>query len=181
MEITQIHQEFHTVLNNYISKRVNNSTDVEDLLQEVFIKIHGGMSTLHKGESLKSWLFTVTRNTIIDYYRKNGKKNVLLDENYLDENIAEESDVEPGADLQKCIHRFIDQLPDEYRGLIIDSELNGIKQKDLAGKYNMAYSSVRSRVQRGRSRLKEMFLDCCKIEMDRRGNIMDATPKGKKC
>jgi RNA polymerase sigma-70 factor (ECF subfamily) len=79
--------------------------------------------------------------------------------------------------LDKCLAGFIHELPDEYREIIIDSDLKGIKQKDLAGKYSLAYPSVRSRVQRGRSRLKEMLLTCCSITADSRGNIIEKSSK----
>ncbi len=180
MEIATIHNEFHSVLNNYIAKRVNNRDDVKDLLQEVFIKIHGNLSGVDKKENLKSWLFTVTKNTIIDYYRKNGQKSLVTSVDNISAG-AEEIDFDRTKELENCIHHFISQLPDEYRDIIIDSEIRGVKQKDLAEKYDLAYPTVRSRVQRGRARLKEMFLDCCKIELDRRGNILNATPRLKRC
>ncbi len=181
MEVANIHNEFHAVLNNYIAKRVNNKDDAKDLLQEVFIKIHGNIPLVDNKENIKSWLFTVTKNTIIDYYRKNSKKNIFASiENVASEG-ADEKEFDRTKELENCISHFIQRLPEEYRDIIIDSEIKGIKQKDLAEKYNLAYSSVRSRVQRGRSKLKEMFLDCCKIELDRRGNIIEATPRPKKC
>ena len=51
--------------------------------------------------------------------------------------------------------------------------MRGVKQKDLAAKYNLAYPSIRSRVQRGREKFKELLLACCTIESDTRGNILD--------
>ena len=69
---------------------------------------------------------------------------------------------------------MISLLPEEYRNIIIDSEIKGIKQKDLAEKYGMAYPSMRSRVQRGRERLKQLFYNCCHIETDRLGNVLEA-------
>jgi len=181
MEVARIHNEFHSALNNYIAKRVNNKDDVQDLLQEVFIKIHGSLPAVNKKETLKSWLFTLTKNTIIDYYRKNSRKTTVTDLDVGKIQNGEEKEVDHTKELENCIHHFIDRLPDEYRDIILDSEIKGIKQKDLAEKYNLAYPSVRSRVQRGRAKLKDMFLDCCNIELDRRGNILEAVPKKKKC
>lgn len=176
MEIATIHGEFHKALHNYISARVKDSDDAADILQEVFIKIASKLNTLTNSEKLKSWIFTITRNAIIDYYRKNASnKNIGLTDEMINE-VTFESDVDATKGLDKCLEKFIQDLPVDYRNIIIDSEIKGIKQKDLAEKYNLAYPSVRSRVQRGRSRLKEMFLACCKIEADSRGNILKATP-----
>lgn len=176
MEIATIHSEFHKVLHNYISARVKDSDDAADILQEVFIKIASKLNTLTNSEKLKSWIFTITRNAIIDYYRKNANsKNIGLTDEMINEATLE-SEVDATQGLDKCLEKFIQDLPVDYRNIIIDSEIKGIKQKDLAEKYDLAYPSVRSRVQRGRSRLKEMFLACCKIEADSRGNILKAIP-----
>jgi len=177
MKINKIHNQFHNSLHNYIKARVNDRDDAADILQEVFIKIASKLDSLSAGEKLKGWIFTITRNAIIDYYRKKSTiKKSILTEQMIDE-IANEQEFESTHGLDGCFRNFIRQLPLEYREIIIDSEINGIKQKDLAEKYGLAYPSIRSRVQRGRIRLKEMLLDCCKIELDSRGNVMNATPK----
>lgn len=177
MEVNKIHSQFHNLLYKYIAVRIKNSDDAADILQEVFIKISSKLNSLADGEKLKSWIFAITRNAIIDYYRKNAKnKKTDLTDKIINETKGE-SDIDTTKGLDKCLKGFIQKLPKEYRDIIIDSELNGIKQKDLAEKYDMAYSSVRSRVQRGRNRLKEMLLNCCKIEADSRGNILEASSK----
>ena len=181
MEMTSIHNEFHSVLNNYISKRVSNPADVQDLLQEVFIKVHKNTQAIGRRESLKSWLFRITQNTIIDYYRKNANLKHVYDEKALEKQDHDDQPFDRTKELERCIHRFINELPEAYRAIIVDSEIKGISQKDLAVKYGLAYPSLRARVQRGRARLREMFLECCHIELDRRGNILKAIPKPKKC
>jgi RNA polymerase sigma-70 factor (ECF subfamily) len=95
-----------------------------------------------------------------------------MDDVDLDIPAAENQDSTQGLD--QCINRMIALLPDEYRDIIIDSEIKGIKQKDLADHYGLAYPSIRSRVQRGRERLKQLFYNCCHIETDSRGNVMNA-------
>jgi RNA polymerase sigma-70 factor, ECF subfamily len=180
MEINKIHNQFHKLLHNYIVVRVNNKDDAADILQDVFIKISSNLNSLTEDEKLRSWIFTITRNAIIDYYRKNAntKKTDITDK--ITDELPEEDDVDVTKGLDKCLKGFIQKLPEEYRAIIIDSELKGIKQKELAEKYDLAYPSLRSRVQRGRARLKEMILNCCKIELDSRGNILNATSK-KNC
>jgi RNA polymerase sigma-70 factor (ECF subfamily) len=180
MEINQIHNQFHKVLYGYIAARVNNSDDAADILQEVFIKIAAKLSTLSDSKKLKSWIFTITRNSIIDYYRKTAlDQKIEITEKIINQSYIE-SDNDATQGLDKCLNGFIKNLPEEYRDIIIDSEIKGIKQKDLSDKYELAYPSVRSRVQRGRARLKEMLLNCCQVELDSRGNIMEVTNK-KKC
>jgi RNA polymerase sigma-70 factor (ECF subfamily) len=177
MKIEKIHAEFHNLLYQYIVSRVKEKEDAADVLQEVFIKISSKLDTLSNGAKLKGWIFAITRNAIIDYYRKKaGNISTDISDEIADELMAE-ADTDMTKGLDKCIVGFIQELPDEYRGIIIDSEIKGVKQKDLAGKYNLAYPSVRSRVQRGRTRLKEMLLNCCSITTDSRGNILERSSK----
>lgn len=180
MEINKIHNQFNSVLHSYIKARVNDSDDAADILQEVFIKIASKLDSLNDGEKLKSWIFTISRNTIIDYYRKKGNTKIFELTEHMTDKMIEEQDFDAVQSLDGCLRSFIEQLPDEYREIIIDSEINGVRQKDLVGKYGLAYPTIRSRIQRGRSRLKEMILDCCKIDVDSRGNVMSVTPK-KEC
>lgn len=177
MEIKIIHNQFHKILLGFILNRVNDRDDAEDILQEVFIKIANGLNSLNNEEKLKSWIFTITRNAITDYYRKSaGKTKLDMTDKIIDE-AKDETDTDSTKGLDKCLKGFIQKLPEEYRDIIIDSELKGIRQKDLAVKYNLQYPTVRTRVQRGRVRLKEMLLNCCKIEADSRGNILQSTQK----
>ncbi|MFN3405378.1 MAG: RNA polymerase sigma factor SigZ [Cytophagaceae bacterium] len=177
MEIAGIHKDFHKLLYNFIVKRVKDKSDAEDILQEVFIKIATKIDSLDEDEKLKSWIFTIARNTIIDYYRKNSNNTITEITEKIKDEFSEVEDNDATKGMDKCLAGFIQKLPDEYRDVIIDSELKGIKQKDLAVKYNIAYPSLRSRVQRGRSRLKAMLLNCCKIKSDSRGNIIDVESK----
>lgn len=171
MEVAGIYTEFHQSLLSFIRNKVRSREDAEDILQNVFIKISSNLNKLANKEKLRSWVFTITRNAIVDYYRANGAAKDMVGDSALETAVLEE--VEPGPGLDLCIERMIALLPEGYRDVIIDSEIKGIKQKDLALKYGLAYPSIRSRVQRGRERLKALFYDCCHIETDRRGNVME--------
>lgn len=185
LEINIIHNQFYIILGKYIKSHINDIEDASDVLQEVFIKINDNLGSLTDESKLKSWIFTITRNSIIDYYRKNShhKKSELKE--CMMQKIMHETDFDNTESLDCCLMKFIDRLPEDYRDIIMDSEIHGIKQKDLTEKYNLAYPSIRSRVQRGRSQLKQMLLDCCSIELDRRGNVMNVRSKkscnGGKC
>lgn len=174
MEVTTIYKQFHSDLLGYVKSKVRSREDAEDILQNVFIKISSNIDKLTEDVKLKSWIFTITRNAIIDYYRVNATKKKVAVPEEIDENILELDDPDPTKGLDQCMNSMISLLPEEYRDIIIDSEIKGIKQKDLADKYEMAYPSMRSRVQRGRERLKQLFYNCCHIETDKHGNILAA-------
>jgi RNA polymerase sigma-70 factor (ECF subfamily) len=177
MEVATIYKQFHFELLGYVQRKIRSREDAEDVLQNVFIKISANVGGLTDEIKLKSWLFTVTRNAIIDYYRANASNKRIAVNEEIDDDTEEVHDPDPTKGLEQCVSTMIALLPEEYRQIIIDAEIKGVKQKDLAARYHMAYPSMRSRVQRGSERLKQLFYNCCHIETDRRGNVIDAQGK----
>lgn len=182
MELAEVYTKFRKSLYGYIYSQINNREDAEDILQNVFLKMTINIKTLSDKEKIQNWLYRITRNAIIDYYRTNAnkKKTVELKEK-LPTELEEDESNDNTKGLDKCLNGFIKQLPEEYKSIIIDSEMNGISQKKLSAKYGIAYPTLRSRVQRGRERLHKMLLNCCTIETDKRGNIIEATRKDTNC
>jgi RNA polymerase sigma-70 factor, ECF subfamily len=177
MEIGAIYSELHKSLLAYIKSKIRSKEDAEDILQNVFIKISVNINSVSDDKKLTGWIYTITRNAIIDYYRSHAsKRNNSLDEN-LEELLPEENSIDDTKGLDQCLGGMIAQLPDDYKTIITDAELKGISQKELAEKYNMPYPTVRSRVQRGRERLKQLLTNCCHIESDKHGNILDVNKK----
>jgi len=177
MEVAAIYNQFHFELLGYVQSKIRSREDAEDVLQNVFIKISANVGALADEVKLKGWIFTITRNAIIDYYRANASNKRISVKEEIDDYTEELQDPDPTKGLDQCMSTMIALLPQEYRQIIIDSEIKGVKQKDLAVRYGIAYPSMRSRVQRGRERLKQLFYNCCHIETDRRGNVIDAQGK----
>lgn len=180
MEIAAAYVRFGQSLLRYIRSKIRSEDDAKDILHNVFAKISGNVHALEGKKNIANWLFVITRNAIIDHYRNDGSRKQLLTDETAASHVMEEDSVDTTQGLDHCIHSMIGLLPDDYRSIVIDSELNGIRQKELAIKYNMPYSSLRSRVQRGREKLKRLLQDCCSIETDRHGNVLESIPK-KEC
>ena len=174
----EIWENFSDNLGAYILKRVNNPEDAEDILQDVFLKIHNRIATLQDNQRLASWLFQITRNTIIDHYRK---QRPWFD---LPKMLVEEEsglDVPPGEQLAGSLREFMNCLPDKYYQALVLAELEGLSQKELAINLGLSLSGAKSRVQRGRTLLRHALLDCCHFEFDRRGAIKNYTPRQDCC
>ena len=175
MKIEDIWLEYRAALKLFLHAKVSNEADVEDLLQEILIKTYNKLDTVKTQKSVKSWLFQLANNTIIDYYRKQGRaqsqaaENLLLDESSSDNNI----------DLSNCISPFINALPDEHANLLTAIDLNNQSQKQYAEKLGVSYSTLKSRVQKSRGLLKQVFDDCCHFKIDKRGNVYDYDEKTK--
>lgn len=163
---SQINQLYNPLL-GYVHKRVRNREDAEDLTQDVFLKLSS--SNKEGVNNLKSWIYTIAKNTITDYYRK---KQIVTESVADDYGVEEEDENEAAQELATCVRAYIDQLPEEYRELMILSELKDIPQKEIAKQLNMNYVTVRSKIQRGRKKLRGLFEDCCVILQGGKGSIM---------
>lgn len=164
----QIWQDYHNNLLNFISHRVGNRDLAEDLLQEVFIKIHSRLDSLSDVERLQSWIYQIARNTIIDHHRTN-KSTEPLPDSFEDIPVQPNENDEVWQELEACLRPMIEELPEAYRQALVLSELDGLPLKDVAKRLEISLSGAKSRVQRGRARLKELMDELCHFEMDKRG------------
>jgi RNA polymerase sigma-70 factor (ECF subfamily) len=176
--VEQLWRTYHGGLHRFIRARVGDPDAVEDLLQEVFIKAHRSLATVHDGGRVQGWLYRITRNVVVDYYR--GRREL----DRLPEDLAAESPestVEARRELARCLVPFIDRLPEHYRQAMLLSEIEGRPQRQVAEALGLSLSGAKSRVQRGRVMLKDQLSQCCRLEFDHRGALTDYEPPGGKC
>jgi RNA polymerase sigma-70 factor, ECF subfamily len=177
----QAWQAFHVPLYQFIRRRIADDATAEDLLQDVFLKIHQHGNSLKDARRLESWIYQITRNLIIDYYRSHrqsltslGAEEVLeLSEDLPDDDIVSE--------LLPCVRAMVLALPEQDRQALILTEYQGLTQKELGERLGLSFSGAKSRVQRAREKLKQELLACCHFELDRRGHILDYQPRCNCC
>ena len=170
-----IWKEYHDSLYSFILSRVNESTVAEDILQDVFMRILSRIESLTDCDKLQSWIYQITRNAIIDYYRSRKKTSELPPT--LTAPDAEFSNT-VREDIDACLLPMINSLADPYREAVMLSEIEGKTQNEVAQKQGVSLSGAKSRVQRGRAMIKEMMFGCCRFEFDKRGNVIDYERKG---
>lgn len=172
---TDFWQEHKARLRAYISKRVSNSHDVDDILQEVFLKAHVNLHTVKSHGSVSAWLYRIAYNAIVDHYRSQRRLEELPDD-----LAAVEVERDHVAELAVCLGPLIEDLPDAYRAALVLSEIEGRPQKEVADLLGISLSGAKSRVQRGREKLRQRLLECCDIETGQ-GGVVGYEPRGKKC
>jgi RNA polymerase sigma-70 factor (ECF subfamily) len=167
-------REFHDRLRAFVSRRVPQSADVEDVLQEVFMRVHRGIGSIQQRDRLPAWVFQIARNAIIDHYRSGAvHAETAPEEIDTPAPIADGEDLQGLAELSTCMEPMIAALPESYRDAIRSTELDGLTQGEAARRAGLGLSGMKSRVQRARRQLKTMLEECCRIELDRRGGIVD--------
>ena len=176
--LEHIWHEFAAKLGQFIRARVNDPATAEDILQDVFVKIQARLDQLKDPAKLQSWIYLIARNAIIDHYRTR-KDTVEVPETLIAEAEPESDEAE---ELEAAFRRMIYSLPEPSREALVLTEFDGLTQKQLAERLGISLSGAKSRVQRGREQLKEMLHECCTFEFDRRGKVIECTPRTKtKC
>jgi RNA polymerase sigma-70 factor, ECF subfamily len=162
--------QLHVRLCRFICSRIQNGDDAEDILQEVFIRMHANLETIREMDRLESWLYQVARHSIIDYYRSR-KPLVDLEEDYPVEDEHPEPDA--AEELAPALREAVESLPEPYREALLLTEYQGLSQKELADRLGISFSGAKSRVQRARAKVRDMLLTCCHFEFDARGIVID--------
>jgi RNA polymerase sigma-70 factor (ECF subfamily) len=174
----EIWNMYHSNLLAFIRKRVNDKDAAEDILQDVFVRIYSRIDTLENRSKLESWLYQITRNSIIDFYRSRKPMKELPEWLAQPQASREETN---RRELSSCLSPMIQQLPEKYRHAVQLSEIERKTQSEIAEKENISLSGAKSRVQRGRALLKTMLHDCCKVEINTMKQIVDYDKKDGDC
>jgi RNA polymerase sigma-70 factor (ECF subfamily) len=132
--------------------------------------MHDGLNSLKDETKLKSWLYQIARNAIIDYFR--SQKPTIDIPDWLSQPKTDPSE-KVTQELSECLQPMIQLLPENYRDAVILSELKGLTQNEVAKLQGISLSGAKSRVQRGRTLLKNMLDDCCRLEFDHSGRLCD--------
>ncbi|MCJ7619580.1 MAG: RNA polymerase sigma factor SigZ, partial [Anaerolineae bacterium] len=162
--------QFSDQLRSFIRSRVSDEQTAEDILQDVFLRIHANMGTLKDLSKLQGWIYQITRNAIIDYYRTQ-RPTSELPENLVSGDYAHEEDLI--ASLAADVREMAESLPEPYREAFVLTAYEGLSQKQLAERLGLSYTGAKSRVQRARQKVRDMLMICCHFEFDRRGMVID--------
>ena len=165
--IFEIWEEYKTSLLGYIKKRVTDEDDAKDILQDVLLKSYQYCSNGKTVIYLKSWLYKITQNTIIDFHKK-ANKTISFDIEIV-ETTDENSIIGEASDYIKVLLKL---LPEDYATPLYMSDIEGIDQKTIAENLKLTLPNTKSRIQRARVKLKERFLECCVVSFGENGEMV---------
>lgn len=169
--IEQVWVDLHEELRKFIFSKVKDMSTSEDILQDVFVKIQLNIHTLSNHSKLTSWVYQITRNTVADYYRRH---KALPGMSYYE--LAEEETEEPLYQrLSNCVNQKIQKLPKKYKQVLLLAYHQDYSQIGLAEKLNLSYSGAKTRVQRGREKLKNLIRGCKNVQMNGKGELAGYT------
>lgn len=167
MTFNEIWDKHKNHLQNFIKTKIDDKHIAEDVLQEVSIKLVDNLNRKTEIENYKTWLFQVTRNTIADYYRKKEKHAPLS---------MPQSEIITNSSPCVCdLSGFVIQtyLPEKYSRPLYLSDIEQRPQQEIAEMLNLSLTATKSRIQRGRKKLKELIGECIDISYNDKGQVSD--------
>ncbi|WP_299256379.1 sigma-70 family RNA polymerase sigma factor [uncultured Aquimarina sp.] len=169
-EIKTIWIDLSEELYKFILGKVKDEQISKDIHQEVFLKIQTKIHQLKHTSKLTSWVYQITRNSIIDYFRKVKDNNISIHDLDIPETDANNFSY---SNLTSCINQKIENLSTQHKEAIILTSFKNYSQKELAEYLKISYSGTKSRVQKAKEILKENILDCPNVESDKTGKLLD--------
>ena len=171
VSVENLWDELSKPLLRYIKTKVKSPNDAEDILQTVFVKIYTELANVNDPGKIRQWIYCVTRNAVVDHYRAHKPHVELRDDQVLIEPDAPDEAL--NREVGRCLRIMIDSLPDKDRQALLLTEVEGLSQKKLSEAVGITLPGAKSRVQRARRRLKKLFLECCEVQIDRYGNVVE--------
>ena len=173
-----VHDALRARLRPFIARRVAPA-DVDDILQDVFVRLHRSLPDLRDEERFGPWVYQLTRHAIVDHLRER-ERSPVADHEAPDEPAPDDGDGDGAVAsvLSLYVGPFVAMLDEPYRTALTLTELEGRTQKDAAEMLGVSLSGMKSRVQRGRERVRALLVQCCEIALDARGHVIACEPKG---
>ncbi|MGY5351860.1 sigma-70 family RNA polymerase sigma factor [Wenyingzhuangia sp. IMCC45533] len=165
MDTENIWNQFSEDIKRFVFSKTKDTVITDDILQEVFIKIHTHQKNLKDGTKLKSWIFTIANNTVLDYFKKH--KNL----NRSDSLITPATEKTENHNAVDCILPLILRLPKKYKDVLFLSTIKQYKHQKIAEELNISLAATKSRILRGKELLKQGFVDCCNYSIDDNGYL----------
>lgn len=174
-------QDIAARLRPFVARRVSPA-EIDDVMQDIFVRMQRGLPALRDEERFTSWLFQIARSSVAEHMRTRAR-HPLPDGDEPEEPAAElaDDDREAMRSLATCVTLFVAALPSPYREAVTLVELEGLTTREAAEMVGISVSGMKSRVQRGRAQLRRMFDQCCEIALDARGKVTDFAPRTPRC
>ena len=162
-------------IKHFILSKVKDGVAADDLLQETFIKVHTKLHLLKDESKVKSWMFTIARFTVMDYFRMNQLTYELSEE----DTVFEDQNLEHTK--EDCLIGIIKSLPKKYRDPLFLSDIKGMKQAEVSSQLKLPLPTVKSQIQRGRKLIAQGFMDCCDFKMNDAGYLIGEVKEREDC
>lgn len=173
MGTREIYDQYSAELRGFLTAKTGNKELADDILQEVFVKVHLNKSGLRSPEKIRSWLYRIALNVLNDFFRKKTNITPVLSQ---EEHVVTES-----HSAENCLMPLIEEMPEKYKQALLLSEIKELKQHEVAKILGISVSGAKSRIQRGRKLLQEGYMHCCNYSLNERGLLVGEHRSEEEC
>ena len=168
-------ESFSSRLRGYLRRELRNDAEAQDVLQDIFLRLYQNDDIIEP-KHLGPWLFRAARNSVIDRFRRKRLSMPLPEDLPAPGEDVDEEAARFEARLGKWLKVQIENLPASYREAIYMVDVKGISQRHAADTLSIPYSTLKSRVQRGRAQLRDALQRCCIVERDAQNRVRSVQP-----
>ena len=179
-DFQEIYAEYYPKIVGYV-RRLVGGLDAEDAAQEVFVKISQALDRFRGESSLATWIYRIATNTALDHVRRDSsRKTIQLPEEDLVPSGTDSipRDNEPWLDtvlirkdMNQCIRGLVNKLPENYRIVLVLSDLEGFTNAEIGDVLGISLETVKIRLHRARLALKKSMDDACEFYHDERNEL----------
>lgn len=149
---------------NAVLRLTGHTSDAEDLVQETFLKAYRFFHRYREDNNCLAWLFRIMKNSYINRFRQKSREPAMVSNDGQDGLVFEPKDVsgEPDKEmldrlLDDEVEQAVQALPDEFKMVVLLSDIEGLQYKEIADILSCPIGTVRSRLSRGRRLLKRQL------------------------
>ena len=175
MTTKEVWTQYSEDVKRFIVSKVKEPAIADDIVQNTFLKIHTKLHTLKDLNKLKSWIFSIARNSIMDHFKNSNKTFEFA-------NFESETEIKENVHTEKdCLRGILKGLPKKYRDPLFLSDIKGLKQEHVAKQLKQNLPTTKSQIQRARKLIAQGFMDCCGFVQNERGHLVGEIQEKKDC
>lgn len=175
-ESAQAFERFVGDVRRYVRHRVADPSVHDDIVQEVFLRVHDRREQVLNDERLAGWIRRITANVVTDHYRKRPPPELLPTDIPAPPQGHDPIELDRAL-LGSWLAATVQQLEPHHREVLILTELQGLTQREAAARLGLSLPAVKARVRRGRAALMQRLQQCCHLDLDQRGALIGYSPK----
>ncbi len=177
-----IFEEYYQRINRYVLGMVRDPAEAEDLTQETFLRAFRQRDTLRDAGALAAWLYRIATHVSLDRLRQRTRRAPR--ESGADPTEVDVADLDSPSlqqeaeqkEMSACVQRYIADLPDSYRAVILLHDLHGLTASEIAETLDLPLTTIKIRLVRARRRLQAALQAGCSFSHDER-NVLVCEPK----
>ncbi len=171
-DFDRVYAAFYARILRYLTRLIGPN-EAEDVSQEVFIKISRSLGEF-RGEGLSSWVYRIATNAAMDRMRRRASCSPITKEEELALPDAAHSAEQQAirGEMSECVRDLTNELPEGYRTVLILSDIEGLRDAEIAEVVGTTVQAAKIRLHRARARLRQIMQDRCRFYRDRDNTLL---------